>query len=175
MSYDRDERRREKLERKLARKDAKGRIPLDIALPIEGLSGPELDAQLRKRAKRRISRRNEFYKSVIAYIPVNLLLWIIWASLSHGFYGFPWPIFVTLGWALGLAGEAFQVYQESGAAVERREERIQREIELEKIRLGLANADYEKPKHDRVMRLSDDGELIPDDNDMEPIAKVKRS
>ena len=55
--------------------------------------------------------------------------------------------------------------------VSRREDQIQREMELEKMRLGLTNDAYEKPKRDQAVRLSDDGELIPDD---EPSAKPKR-
>ncbi len=170
MSYDRYERRREKMERKLARsmEKAQDKVPLDEVLPIEGLSGPELELQLRKRAQRRIQRRSDFYKGLIAYVAVNLLVWAIWVGtwFRAGVPSFPWPLFVTLGWGMGVVGEAYQLYQDSAGMISRR-----REMELERMRLGLANDAYEKPKRDQAVRLSDDGELIPDD---EPSAKPKR-
>jgi len=178
MSYDRYERRRLKYERKLTRRLEREqvKVPVDVALPVEGLSGPELENQLRKRAQMRIARRNNFYKSLIAYVAVNLLLWTIWfASWSPGQATFPWPIIVTIAAGLSMLSEAYSIYQDSTRVTERREDQIQREIELERMRLGLSNDVYEKPKRDHAVRLSDDGELIPDDEeDIEPSAKPKR-
>ena len=56
---------------------------------------------------------------------------------------------------------------DSAAMLDRREQRLQQEIALEKRRLGLAST--EKPKRDRITRLSDDGELLADED-----SKVKR-
>jgi predicted transcriptional regulator len=80
-----------------------------------------------------------------------------------------------LPWGVGLAAHAMVFYQNSSWGLQRREQTIRREIELEKRRLGLADETYEKPKRDQVMRLSDDGEMIPaDDDDAQQTAKAKR-
>ena len=139
----------------------------------EDLSGPELEAELRKRVEDRMKNRNAFYIHLIAFFGSNLLLWVIWLTTEP--FGFPWPLYATLPWAMGLVIHAFVVYQESGAAQERREQRIRREIEMEKMRMGLATDSYQKPKRDQGMRLSDDGELVVEDDDMQPAAKAKRS
>jgi len=134
----------------------------------QDLSDSELDAQLRKRIEARMKAWNGFYMHVIAFIGVNLLLWAIW--LTTDFLDDPWPLFATIPWGMGLAIHALVVYQNSGGAVERRQRTIEREIEREKARLGLEK--YEKPKRERLMRLSDDGELVPDD--VAPATKAKR-
>ena len=78
-----------------------------------------------------------------------------------------------------------QVYQNSAITTARREQAIQRDVELERARLGLERVEYEKPKRGLLepdtnavtekakrqadesnadnnwVRLSDDGELIP--------------
>ena len=127
---------------------------------FEGLSGSELDAQLRKRVEARIKERNAFYIHLITFVGVNLLLWVIWLTTDAG--GFPWPLYAGLPWLMGLVIHGLVVYQNSGRAVERRQQTIEREIEREKLRLGLVNDAYEKPKRERIMRLSDDGELVQD-------------
>ena len=36
------------------------------------------------------------------YLAVNAMLWILWAAVA-GTHEFPWPIWVTLGWGIGVA------------------------------------------------------------------------
>jgi 2TM domain len=131
-----------------------------------------VEAQIRRRVEKRLKEREAFLRHLVSFVSVNAMLWIIWAVTSRGF---PWPIFVTLGWGVGLVSNALQVYQNSARVAMRREESIQREIEREKERLGLAD-EYEKPKRDRTMRLSDDGELVPADEDEDNglVSKAKR-
>ncbi len=173
MSEERHRRRQERLERKLGRENERSADAQTSSQPLENLTGPELDAQLRKRVERRIRARNAFYMHLLIYLGINLFLWIIW--LVEDPFEFPWPVYVSLPWGIGLAVQALTVYQHSQTAVQRREQTIQREIEMEKMRLGLTDERYEKPKRDQVMRLSDDGEMVPaDDDDLEEVSKAKR-
>ena len=173
MSQDRYERRQERRERKDARRAERWGATLEDPTVLANLSGPELEAQLRKRVERRMRIRMAFYTHLIVYLGINALLWVIYLTTDPG--GTPWPLYVSIPWGVGLAAQAVATYQYSRPAMERREEAIQREIELEKQRLGLDNQDYEKPKRDRVARLSDDGELVyTDDDDVDETAKIRR-
>ena len=138
----------------------------------DDLSSPELEAQLRKRVENRIKNRNAFYIHLMAFIGTNILLWVIWLTTIPD--GFPWPLYASIPWAMGLVIHGFVVYQESSVARQRYERHVSREIEMEKVRLGLTPDAYQKPKRDQAVHLSDDGELVADD-DMETVAKAKRS
>jgi hypothetical protein len=49
-------------------------------------------------------KRAHFKKSLTSYVLVNLFLWCIY-FLSHGFTWhrpLPWPVWVMLGWGIGL-------------------------------------------------------------------------
>lgn len=63
------------------------------------------------RALQRVKRRRDFTTHLFAYVLVNLLLWGIWtvAALT-GHTSFPWPIWVTFGWGIGIAFNAWDVY-----------------------------------------------------------------
>lgn len=53
------------------------------------------DGQIRKMAEDRV----EFKIHAFIYVMVNLLLWSVWALTGQEF---PWAIFPTLGWGIGL-------------------------------------------------------------------------
>ena len=60
-------------------------------------------------------KRAEFKKSVFSYLVVVPFLWGIWWVTLGQYTGFnvsTWPVYVTLGWGLGLA---FQFYNAYGA------------------------------------------------------------
>ncbi len=66
---------------------------------------------LREQALRRIKKRRDLHTHVFAYLTINTLVWGIWAIIgvtSHRW--FPWPLWVTLGWGVGLAFNAYDVY-----------------------------------------------------------------
>jgi hypothetical protein len=72
------------------------------------------DPYLWKQAKARVG----FRMHLRTYLIINSTLWIIWAvtsvafrSPSHWGFIFPWPIFPTLGWGIGLASHYFGVYR----------------------------------------------------------------
>lgn len=114
--------------------------------------------EIRRRVEKRYKERQGLITHIVAYILVNAMLWTIF-GLSDG--GFPWPIFVTLGWGIGVVSNVIDYNSKYGSGARRREAEVQREIERERER-SLA---YEKPKRDPRMRLTDDGELeeIADD------------
>lgn|GEM_PF-832917 len=138
------------------------------------MSQAEIDARIRLRIQKRAQQRREFVNSLVSYLIINAALWVFSGTFSHMMIFFPWPIFVTFFWGVKVALQGWQVYQNSGAALARREMSIRREVELEKARLGITD-DYEKPK--RALRLSDDGELIPVDeyDDQQEAAEVNKS
>ncbi len=63
-------------------------------------------ADPREQAVKRIKRKRQFQQQLVVYVLLNIFLWVIWAVGG----GFPWPIFVTFGWGIGLATQAYSVY-----------------------------------------------------------------
>lgn len=86
------------------------------------------DEDLRRRAERRVESVNGFRIHLAIYVLVNLLLWVIWA-FSGGTTTIPWPVFVTLGWGIGLLAHGWTVY---GQNEDRREAQIK--AEMDKLR-----------------------------------------
>ena len=66
---------------------------------------------LREQALGRLKKRHDFVTQLFAYMLVNLVVWGIWLVIglsSHSWW--PWPVLVTLGWGIGLAFNAWNVY-----------------------------------------------------------------
>jgi 2TM domain len=78
---------------------------------------------LRQRAVRQVRKRRDFYGHLLAFVLVNAAVITIWATVGGG--GFFWPIFLILGWGIGLVMHAWDVFYESYED----EGQIQREIE----------------------------------------------
>ena len=55
--------------------------------------------------------RQTFYRVLFAYVVINLFLIGIWAFSGRGAF---WPIWVMLGWGLGMAFYAFWVFGPQG-------------------------------------------------------------
>jgi hypothetical protein len=72
---------------------------------MEGLGASE--EELRKRALRRLRKKRDFRTHLFMYVLVNLGLVAIWALSDGGFF---WPIFVILGWGIGVVAQAWDVY-----------------------------------------------------------------
>ena len=49
-----------------------------------------------------------------------MLLWVIWAATG---FGFPWPIFVTVFWGIGIASQAWMIYRGAAPITEAQIER----------------------------------------------------
>jgi hypothetical protein len=72
---------------------------------MEGLQPSELE--LRERAIANLKKKRDFRSHVFAYLLVNAGLVVIWAVTGAGFF---WPIFPILGWGIGVAFNAWDVY-----------------------------------------------------------------
>jgi hypothetical protein len=73
------------------------------------------DPHLWKQAKERVG----FRMHLRSYLIINLGLWLIWAiTLFMVPYRprlfFPWPLFATLGWGIGLVSHYLGVYRRGG-------------------------------------------------------------
>lgn len=66
------------------------------------------DDGARKQAIKRIKRKRQFQQQIIGFVLINALLWIIWALTGAEF---PWPIFVTVFWGIGMLGPAWTIYR----------------------------------------------------------------
>jgi tRNA A-37 threonylcarbamoyl transferase component Bud32 len=126
------------------------------------------EERIRRRVEKRFKERQGLIIHFVAYVMVNFMLWAIWAggsitsliqaqepSIPTGMLGLPWPLFVTIGWGIGMISHYINYYSKYGSGAERREQAIQREIERERERSMAQDYDL-KPKR---MRLTDDGEL----------------
>jgi hypothetical protein len=81
---------------------------------------------LREQALRRVKNRRDLHTHAFAYLTINVLVWGVWtiiAVTSHSW--FPWPLWLTLGWGIGLAFNAWDVYFRQPIT----EDQIRREID----------------------------------------------
>lgn len=71
-------------------------------------SAPQPETSLRGQALERLKKKRDFRAHIFIYVIVNAMLVVIWAITSDG--GTFWPIFPILGWGVGLATNAWDVY-----------------------------------------------------------------
>ena len=132
----------------------------------------QLEIEIRRRVEAKYDERNAVLIHLTSYAGVNALLWVIWLM---GAGSFPWPLFVTFFWGIGLAGHLLDYYHKHGGGAQKREERIQEEVlrhlrgleeRDELARADVYGADDEGATvygldnvEPRRLRLSDDGEL----------------
>lgn len=86
----------------------------------------ERDRMLWKQAKKRVA----FRRHLFSYIIINGMLWAIWFFSAHdaGKHDFPWPVWPSLGWGIGLVFSYYSAYIDNRAdAVEREFEKLKRE------------------------------------------------
>lgn len=129
----------------------------------------QLEIEIRRRVEAKYDERNALLIHFVSYAGVNVLLWVIWLFDSGGF---PWPLFVTFFWGIGMAGHLLDYYHKHGGGAQKREERIHEEVLRQ---LQMIEEREEKLRSDEVdgadvyaldnykrreLRLSDDGELI---------------
>jgi hypothetical protein len=68
---------------------------------------PSTEGELREQAIARLKKKRDFRSHVFIYVAVNAMLVVIWAVTGAGFF---WPIFPILGWGVGVAANAWDVY-----------------------------------------------------------------
>ena len=59
-------------------------------------------------------KRANFKKSFLTYAIINIFLWCLWVFTDRGFdmdnSNIPWPLWVTLGWGVGIAFQYRDAY-----------------------------------------------------------------
>lgn len=130
----------------------------------------EIENVIRRRIEWRQRKRRQLMGHIPVYLLANGITWGIFVAMARNGFAFPWPVFMTFFWGAGIVKDAWELYQSYTDAPNRREEYMQREIEREKMRLGI----YEKPKRDyaeksknRPLRVGSDGEIVPLDQLLE--------
>ena len=76
-------------------------------MSTDSLSGSGPDSELRERAIKRLKKRHDFHGHLLVYALVNSFIVVIWAVTNAGFF---WPIFPIVGWGIGVAMNAWDVY-----------------------------------------------------------------
>ncbi len=69
----------------------------------------QTDQDLRDQAVERLKKKRDFKAHVLIYVLVNAFLVVIWAVTRDSGDIF-WPIFPLVGWGIGLAANAWDVY-----------------------------------------------------------------
>jgi 2TM domain len=88
---------------------------------VDGVARSE--EEIREQALTRLKKKRDFRSHLFIYVAVNAMLVVIWAITSDG--GLFWPIFPMLGWGIGVAANAWDVYGRGPIT----EEEIRREAE----------------------------------------------
>ena len=81
----------------------------------------EDDVDLREQAITQIRKKHEFHAHLAAYLLVNAMFVAIWAMTDQG--GFFWPVFLIIGWGIGIFFHGWDVYSSPPS-----EARIRREM-----------------------------------------------
>ncbi|HKG36981.1 MAG TPA: 2TM domain-containing protein [Solirubrobacterales bacterium] len=68
------------------------------------------EQELRDRAIANLKKKRDFRGHLLAYVLINGMLVAIWAVTGAGFF---WPAFPILGWGIGVAFNAWDVYGRS--------------------------------------------------------------
>ena len=89
------------------------------------VAATEPSASLREQARERLEKRRDFKTHLFIYFVVNAVLVAIWAIATPD--SLFWPIFPILGWGIGVAGNAWDVFVRkpiTEAEVDREEQRL---------------------------------------------------
>src|SRR5690606_21342702 len=83
------------------------------------------DEKLRKIAIKRV----EFKRHLRTYLLVTVGLWIYWylSRAQFGKHDGFWPIWVSLGWGIGIVSHYFKVYNSHSTAVEKEFQKLKQE------------------------------------------------
>lgn len=161
-----------------------------IAEQIEGKTKkpqPTQEEIIRERIEKKLHARREMMQHLFVYVMVNSLLWFLYLSSIDAMsifsgtpiatidFGFPWPIFPTGFWGMGVVMQYIEYHYKHGMGADKREEEIQQEISRQMMRTQMREkernkglysadeADYEVFDLDQIearrVRLNDEGEL----------------
>jgi hypothetical protein len=95
-----------------------------------GMVETQNDEELRKAALKRLKAKRDFLGHVFAYVVVNAFLVAVW-YFSSGSDTYFWPMWVMIGWGIGVAFNAWDVYGRRLIT----EADVQRVIERQKVQV----------------------------------------
>ncbi len=95
----------------------------------------ETEEELRQQAIRQLKRKQEFWRQLFTYGVVNAFLIGIWYFVSGR--GYFWPGWVLLGWGIGLAIFAWDVFGRRGIT----EDDVKREMDRQRVSGAIYDAD----------------------------------
>ena len=67
---------------------------------------PDEEQELRARAQKRLKAKRDLKGHVLAYVLINLAFVGVWYLAGGGFF---WPVFIIVGWGIGLAFNIYDV------------------------------------------------------------------
>jgi len=108
--------------------------------------------RVRKQIEKRYEERQGLIIHAVIFVMVNIAMWLVW---YYAQVDFPFPIIITMGWGSGMLAHFLTYYYKFGGGAAKRDEAIEREIERYRERTGY----YEKPKNERRVELTEDGEI----------------
>jgi 2TM domain len=107
------------------------------------------DEGLREQAMRRVKKRRDLHTHAFVYLTVNVLVWGVWLIIADASDSwFPWPLWLTLGWGIGLIFNAWDVYVRRPIT----ETDVQREVERLRHQ-HLRGEKHHDPDHRRSRRV----------------------
>lgn len=93
------------------------------------------DTTARDLAIKRLHQKRSFQGMLVAYVVINAFLWALWAITESDKSGVPWPLWVTLGWGVGVALSAWGIYGQKPIT----EDAVQREMDRQR---GVIDTDH---------------------------------
>ena len=129
---------------------------------------PTPEELIRRRIQRKLKARSGFLQHLAIYLSINLMFWVIWVAHRGGF---PWPIFVSAPWGIGILSQYIDYYYKHGRGADQGEAEVASEVtrrrrlsQHDKGKRGQSVYDREDSLDldnipARALRLKDDGEL----------------
>lgn len=68
----------------------------------------DFDEKLFEMAKIKVEKRRDFFTHFTVYLLINGLVWTVF--LLDGTNTFPWPIFMTVFWGIGVLAHAIETF-----------------------------------------------------------------
>ena len=132
---------------------------------------PTEEELIRQRIEKKLHARRDLIQHLAVYATVNSIFWLMY--LSSGDFGFPWPMFITGFWGIGVVSQYIEFYYKHGRGAEKREDEIEEEVtrQMRRSQVRQMRRRKRKDEHEAVevldldgidarrLRLNDDGEL----------------
>lgn len=123
---------------------------------------PMQRADIRQRVEKKFKARRDLAQHLAVYLVVNSLLWLVWSFWTSPF---PWPVFASGFWGIGLVSHYIDFHYRHGRGAEIESE-VTRQMRAAQGRKSKMAADYADGDvfdlgriEARRLRLKADGEL----------------